>query len=137
MSKKRKANKRRNQARQVRVYGSDRHHLLFQARHWDKGCAKALREHFVYMLDVQVHRELHNAIIHDIPKPSEAETAELWKRYQQQKAWIDQMDILQACKWLGDNSNDPAFKACMERQESYLSAALKSKAEQNILRPHG
>lgn len=50
----------------------DKHHLLFQGRHWQQGYAKALREH-IYMTKYiprdTLHREIH-AKIHDIPCPN-------------------------------------------------------------------
>ena len=52
--------------------GTDRHHILFQGRHWQNGYAKALREHTYmtkYIPRNSLHREIHSKI-HDVPCPN-------------------------------------------------------------------
>lgn len=49
----------------------DKHHILFQGRHWHQGYARALREHeylVKYIPRDTLHREIHSKI-HDVPVP--------------------------------------------------------------------
>ena len=50
----------------------DNHHLLYQKRHWNKGWAQLLRNHWYMqkMIPMEtLHREIHSKI-HDIPTPN-------------------------------------------------------------------
>lgn len=123
MGKRRKLwRKRRHRVRPCN--SSNRHHLIFQGRHWNTGYAKMLREHFVRPLNVALHNELHNEIVHDIPRPTDAEIKALWLKYVDDQERIDALDIKEACKWLFLECDDPAWQACMARQYYFLSERL-------------
>ena len=108
-----------------RAKHTNRHHLVWQRVHYSDGYGLLLRQVFVYKLDVDIHNYLHRHILHDIPKPPEWQLKRAWEAYQANKWLIDQYNIVQACEWLADACNDPAWRACMNRQLSYLKDALK------------
>lgn len=112
-----------------RAKHENKHHLLFQRKHWSDGYAFLLRQAFVYELDIEVHNDLHKDILHDLPKPPERELKKAWEVYQNNKWLIQQYDILQACEWLIYVFDDPAFKECMKRQYWYLETRLEHKGE--------
>ncbi len=120
MSKKKR---RKHAARQVtrQICGENRHHCLFQGRHWDKGYAKALREHFTFMIPVCVHNDLHNHVLHDIPVPHDV--ADIWRAYQAEQPTF--RSIVPACDWLIAHSEDEAFIACMKRQRDFFAKNLR------------
>lgn len=115
----------RKRKKKATIYGQNRHHLLFQGRHWNNGMAKELRAAFVYMLDINIHNELHNEVLHDIPKPPPDALKPLYLAFLAQRQEISQLDIIGATEWLTRACNDPAFKACMERQHDFLAKKLK------------
>lgn len=123
MSKKRKAKRR---TRQKRPYtGQNHHHLLFQGRHWNQDMAKTLRNSFIYLLDVKVHDELHNAVLHDIPKPSPEALKLLYLAFLEQRQEISQMDIVKAAEWLSEACKEEPYHSCMAHQAQFLKEKLK------------
>lgn len=123
MSKKRKARRR---TRQKRPYtGQNRHHLLFQGRHWNQGMAKILRDNFVYLLDVRIHDELHNAVLHDIPKPSPEALKALYLAFLEQRQEISQFDIVKAAEWLSKACAEEPYHSTMAHQAKFLKEKLK------------
>lgn len=107
-----------------RQYGYNRHHLIYQRRHYDRGYAKMLREAFVYELEINIHNELHNAVLCDILRPSNAELKAAWDAYQRDRDTIASYDIVKACEWLMLSCSDPAWRACMARQLDFLRSHL-------------
>lgn len=103
---------------------SNKHHLLFQRKHYADGYGFLLRRAFVYELDVDIHNELHRNILHDIPKPPEEQLKRAWEVYQANRWLIQQYDIMQACEWLMYACDDVAWRACMQRQLIFLKANL-------------
>lgn len=121
MSKKYKKRKNRRTSRQT---GCNRHHLLFQGRHWTTYYAKQLRLAMVREIPIRIHNELHNVILHDVPKPAEKLLETAWKDYQKDKTIIDTLGVCQLILWLYDEIPDEAFRACMMVQYRFLSAKL-------------
>lgn len=117
--------KKRRSKTSKQLNGVNRHHLIFQGRHYNSGYAKMLRERFVRPLDIKIHNELHNAVLHDVPRPSDAQIKAMWLDYQANQEAIDQMDIVDACEWLMQEGRDQAWTACMARQWQYLKTKLK------------
>lgn len=100
-------------------------HLIFQGRHYSSNYGKVLRDIFVYPLDINIHNQLHNQILHDIPKPSDLELRKMWNKYQQDCEYIKNFDIIEACEWLMMACDDPAWQGCMKRQWLFLKSALR------------
>lgn len=117
--------KKRKKQRNRAQYGQNRHHLLFQGRHWNTGMAKELRNAFVYMLDINIHNELHNELLNDVPKPPPDALKPLYLAFLAQRQEINQLDIIGATEWLLNACDDPAFKASMKRQHDFLAKKLK------------
>lgn len=122
MSKRRKGRRYKRQMRQLG--GQNRHHLIYQGRHFSSGYGKMLRAAFVYPLDINIHNELHNSILHDIPRPSNAEIKAMWIAYQESQETIAALNIVDACEWLMLACEDSAWRACMERQWRFLKNKL-------------
>lgn len=120
------AKNRRRRPREKRTYtGQNHHHLLYQGRHWSNGMAKSLRNSFIYLLDVKIHDELHNAVLHDIPKPSPEALKLLYLAFLEQRQEIDQMDIVQAAEWLTMACDEEPYHSCMAHQAQFLKEKLK------------
>lgn len=127
MAKKKKwKRKNRQRNRQRTTYGRNRHHLLYQGRHWTTPYAKQLRMAMVRELPISIHNELHNHILHDVPKPSEKALETAWKDYQAQKTIIDTLGVCQLILWLYDEIPDEAFRACMMVQYRFFNSKLTS-----------
>ncbi len=116
MSKKRK---------KATIAGQNRHHLLFQGRHWNAGMAKALRAAFVYRIDEKVHKELHDHVLNDVPKPPPEALKTLYMAFLEQNREIIQLDIINAIEWLIGHCDDAAFQSAMARQRDFLAKRLK------------
>lgn len=114
MAKRHKSRKAKTRA------GLNRHHLLFQGRHWSRGRERELRNFFIYWTDVKTHDELHNAILHDVPKPSPEAMKTLLKAYDEQKGKLAQLDIVGAAEWLSRATDDELFSAAMKRQAEHF-----------------
>ena len=97
---------------------------MFQGRHWGRGFARVLRNYFVYYLDVDIHNELHNGVLHDIPRPTPQGLAALYRAFKDQKGIIDGMDIVQAAEWLAEACQDEPYHSCMAHQATFLKQQL-------------
>lgn len=117
-----KRHKRRRNHR--RPEGNNIHHLLFQRKHWVTPYAKKLRTAMVRELPVSVHNELHNEILHDVPRPAERLLQTAYNDYLEEKEIIDTLGICQLIVWLCDEIPDEAFQACMMVQFRFLSTRL-------------
>lgn len=116
MSKKRK---RRNRQR-TQPTGRNRHHLLFQGRHWDPGMAKELRNYFVYYIPIGIHNELHNHLLHDVPKPPPEAMKPLHLAWKEQKGILDHFGIIEALEWLEKACDYEPFQMAMRKQRNFL-----------------
>lgn len=103
---------------------TNRHHLIFQRCHYAKGYAKALRQAFVYDLDVEIHEELHARVLHDVPRPPDADIKAMYLEYEKHREVFQRASIIDACEWLMTSSQDPAWRGCMKRQLEYLRFKL-------------
>lgn len=83
-----------------------------------------MRNRFVYTLDINIHNELHNAIIHDIPKPTAEGLAAMWKAYLEHETEIMSMGIVQAAEWLSEACYDEPYHTCMKHQAEFLKKRL-------------
>ena len=124
MSKKKEWKKRRQHRSRPSHNGTNRHHLLFQGRHWTTPYAKQLRTAMVREIPISIHNQLHNEILHDVPKPAEKLLETAWKDYQSEKMIIDSLGICQLILWLCDEIPDEAFRACMARQYEFFRSQL-------------
>ena len=97
----------------------DRHHILWQKRHWGYGYAYLLRRSFVRTLDISLHRHIH-ARLADIPVPSGNLCKRAYLEYLAHKEAIDQYDAIRACAWLYVNIPDVAFRRAMQAQLDIL-----------------
>lgn len=100
--------------------GHNRHHLIFPRANYSKGCAKMLRDSFVYEMDEEIHRELHKAL-EGVPKPSDAVIHKIWLKYQADAKTIALMTPRQACEWLMSACDDYGWQRAMWIQIQYLS----------------
>ena len=123
MAKKFKKKRRKHTRKPYR--GTNRHHLLFQARHWNTGKAKILKKTFVYQLDIKIHDELHNAIIRDIPKPSAEGVSSILNAFNDEKAEVMQFDIVRASEWLTEACYEEPYHSRMQLQTLFLQERLK------------
>lgn len=119
MSKRHKRKSRRRD-----ISGKNIHHLLFQRKHWVTPYAKKLRTAMVREIPISVHNELHNEILHDVPKPSERLLEMAYHDYLEEKEIVDTLGICQLIAWLCDEIPDEAFQACMMVQFRFLSKRL-------------
>jgi hypothetical protein len=97
----------------------DRHHILWQKRHWNNGFAYLLRNSFVRPLDISLHRHLHTQLA-DIPVPSGNLCKRAYLQYLANKEAIDQYDVARACAWLYVNIPDVAFRRAMQAQLDFF-----------------
>ena len=107
-----------------RAKHENKHHLLFQRKHWSNSYAYLLRQAFIRDLNVEIHNELHKEVLHDIPQPPQHELQKAWEAYQANKYTIDRYDIVEACEWLMTACNDSAYRECMKRQRNFLRDRL-------------
>lgn len=117
---KKKRKKRKICRKNQQFRGNNRHHLLFQGRYWSKGYAKALREAFVFSIRIDLHNQLHNEVIHDVPRPSGDEIYRLWRIYDEQREYVDNLGIIHACEWLIANTRDEQFKSAIITQYKFF-----------------
>lgn len=87
--------------------------------------AKILRDNFVYLLDVRIHDELHNAVLHDIPKPSPEALKALYLAFLEQRQEISQFDIVKAAEWLSKACTEEPYHSTMAHQAKFLKEKLK------------
>ena len=114
-SKRRAVAKIRNQ-----IGGFNRHHLNFQGRHWNKGCAKQLRDSFIFVVPIYLHNELHNEVLHDVPVPYDA--PDIWRALNSEQPVF--ANVIDACDWLICHSRDEAYVACLKRQREFFAKSL-------------
>jgi hypothetical protein len=98
----------------------DRHHLLWQKRHWENGFAYLLRGSFVRPIEVSLHRQLH-AVMRDIPVPTGNQCKVAYLRYLANQEEIDSYDIARACAWLYVNMPNVEFRKAMQEQIDFFS----------------
>lgn len=115
-----KKKKKKNRRIHRQATGCNRHHILFQARHWTTPYAKQLRNVMNREIPIVIHNELHNEVLRDVPKPSEKLLETAWKAYQADKTTIDAFDIQKLILWLYDAIPDEAFRACMMIQYRFF-----------------
>lgn len=120
MSKKRK---RRNRQK-TQPTGRNRHHICFQGRHWDSGMAKELRNYFVYYIPISIHNELHNHLLHDVPKPPPEAMEPLYLAWKEQKGILDHFEIIEALEWLETACDYEPFQMAMRKQRNFLEQKL-------------
>ena len=120
MSKKRK---RRNRQK-TQPTGRNRHHICFQGRHWDSGMAKELRNYFVYYIPISIHNELHNHLLHDVPKPPPEAMKPLYLAWKEQKGILDHFGIVEALEWLEKACDYELFQMAMRKQRNFLEQKL-------------
>lgn len=116
MSKK----KRRRRRRTPPLTAKDRHHILYQARYWNNGYAKALRNAFTRPVPVLWHRELHQ-LLTNVPTPNSSLIRQAWVEYQAEKDVIDSMGLCQAIAWLYVHIPDVEFRRAMQFQLDYFA----------------
>lgn len=105
--------KRRKKARKPET---NRHHLLFQRKHWDKnGYALAIRNHFIYEMRIDKHDYIH-ANLHDIPLPPAEDLDRIYRAMT--CARIE--SAYNACIWLANMSEFEPFKTCMLYQAELI-----------------
>lgn len=98
----------------------NRHHLLFQRKHWDRdGYALALRNRFIYTMKVGHHNQIH-ANLHDVPLPPRDDLERLAYMAEADRDEIAKLTPRQACIWLADHSDFEPFKACMRYQAELI-----------------
>ena len=119
MSKKRKKRRRRTCAYS---HSTNKHHLLFQGRHWKTGYAKLLRDNFIFEVPICIHQNLHNHVIFDIPLPAGGELSRIWRDYVDESPIF--FDILDGIEWLVSHSEDENFKRALEKQHDFFYSEL-------------
>ena len=89
-----------------------------------------LRNYFVYYLDVDVHNELHNGVLHDIPRPTPEGLAALYGAFKDQKGIIDkEFSMLNSEQYYsklasGRVLGDDPYHSCMAHQATFLKQQL-------------
>ena len=116
MSKK----KRRRRRCTPPLTAKDRHHILYQARYWNSGYAKALRTAFTRPVPVLWHRELHQ-LLTNVKTPNTALIRQAWIDYQKDKDVIDSMGVCQAIAWLYVHIPDVEFRRAMQFQLDFFA----------------
>lgn len=119
------AKKKRKKRNRKPYTGKNKHHLLFQARHWKNGKAKILHDHFVYMLDVKIHDELHNAVLKDVAKPSPDGILSIFNAFCEQRQEINQFNIIEALEWLQNACDEEPYHSQMQVQTLFIKERLK------------
>lgn len=104
---------------------TDRHHILYQRRFWDKGYARVLRNAFVREVPVSVHRELHTHVLKDVPVPNGCLCKVAWEEYSRNKSKIDGYDVTRACAWLYVHIPDVEFRRAMQTQIDFFATRIK------------
>ena len=117
--------KKRTKKRRTQPTGRNRHHCLFQAKHWSNGKAKELRAYFVYYLPIATHNELHNHVLRDVPKPPPEALIPLYLAFLEQKAKIDHLDIIDALEWLENACDYEPFQNAIRKQHDFLILKLR------------
>lgn len=121
---KRKSWKKRRYSKPKHQYGRNRHHVLFQKRHWSSPYAKQLRLAMTREIPIKTHNILHNEVLKDVPKPSEKVLKIAYEAYLAQKSVVDGMDVCELILWLYNAIPDEAFRACMMIQYHFFDSEL-------------
>lgn len=112
------------------VSGFDRHHIIYQRRHWNKGYAKALREHWYCVIPLP-RRTLHQAIhenLCDIPVPNDElcrsayfqiTNLEKYGAIHETDPIELRLELLISCFDNGDSPTAEAFKKQLEIVRTY------------------
>lgn len=116
---------KKKKQRKVVTKHTNRHHLLFQGRHWNRGYAKLLRNVFIRELDIDIHNTLHNHILRDVPCPDGELLARAWADYRKEEAEVNQLDFVGACDWLIVHIDDLEFRIAIAKQRNFI--ALKGR----------
>lgn len=96
------------------------HHLLFQKAYWSKKAyGRALRDAFVYLIDIPTHDKLHEQL-HDIPIPPADELERMWNIYSNEREYVEKLNAKEACLWLAKISRFEPFTAVMKYQATLL-----------------
>lgn len=118
MSKKKKRRRRTC----VYSHSTNKHHLLFQGRHWKSGYAKMLRDNFIFEVPICIHQNLHNHILFDVPVPAGQELSRMWREYIDEKPIFE--DIIEGIEWLILHSEDERFCLAMKKQLNFFYSEL-------------
>ena len=94
------------------------HHVLFQRRHWESQKAIYLRNMFVYQVSIDLHNELHNEIIHDVPIPRDIDL--LFLKAKDSQFSIKFFTLKEGLTWLYKNSSDQYFRESINRQHEFF-----------------
>ena len=86
--------------------------------------AKELRNFFIYEIPINIHNELHNEVLHDIPKPPPEALKPLYLAFKDQKAEIDRLDIQNALEWLENACDYEPFQRAIRKQRDFLAKKL-------------
>lgn len=83
-----------------------------------------MRDRFVFMLDIEIHDELHHAILHDVPRPTTQGLVAMYVAAKEHRDEIRSMTIVQAAEWLSEACYDEPYHACMVCQAKFLKEKL-------------
>lgn len=86
--------------------------------------AKELRGYFVYYIPISVHNELHNHLLHDVPKPPPEAMKPLYLAWKDQKGILDHFEIIEALEWLEKACDYEPFQMAMRKQRNFLEQKL-------------
>lgn len=114
--------KKKRKRAPVQPTGRNRHHLLFQGRHWNVGMAKELRNYFIYYVPIRTHNELHNHVLHDVPKPPPDALKPLHTQFLADKWQLDHMDIIDALEWLEMACDYAPFRDAIRKQRDFFES---------------
>lgn len=115
--------KRKRKQKEERKLGQNRHHLIFYRANYTGGCAKMLRDCFVFNIDEELHRELHKRI-DGIHRPSNADIHKMWVAYVSDREYVSGLGIVDACEWLMTACDDIDWQNDMYDQWQYLKAHI-------------
>lgn len=97
---------------------TNKHHLLYQGRHWNSGYAKMLRDNFIFEIPICIHQNLHNHVLFDVPVPDGKELSKMLKDFEREKPEF--CDIISGIKWLISHSEDERFCDAMKKQLDFF-----------------
>lgn len=95
------------------------HHLLFCKADWNTGYAKKLREKFVFKIPVDIHDELHHAVLTSVHRPSDELLKTTWE-FLQESPQVASYGILRALAWLYVYTPDPEFRRDIQKQIDFF-----------------
>lgn len=103
--------------------GKNRHHLIFYRANYTGGCAKMLRDSFVFDIDEELHKELHKHI-DGIRRPSNADIQRIWAAYREDREYVSKLGIVDACEWLMTACDDQNWQDDMYEQWLFLKERI-------------